>query len=301
MILLTGATGFLGSRLLRELINEKYEVICIKRSTSNCSRVQDMLSLCKWHDDDKDDMEGLFRDNEIDTIIHCATNYGRNPEEYIEVYESNLAFPLRLIKYALKFECRYFINTDTFFVREIKNLWKNNEHIYMNAYVKSKYVFTNIVKDQIDAFGLAFINLQMEHIYGPDDGKGKFVNYLMKNLMENVTAIELTEGKQKRDWIYIEDAISAYIVILKKRKVFAPGAYYNFEVGTGVETSLREFAETLKKLTNSTTRLEFGKREMNPYELQNSCANNKDLCRLGWRPCYDIQSGMVAMIKESMK
>lgn len=297
MILLTGATGFLGSKLLRELINKKYKIVCIKRSTSDCSRVKDIFSECEWFDNDEDNIEEVFRKNKIDIIIHCATNYGRIAGEGIKVYDSNLAFPLKLVQYALKYGCKYFINTDSFFVREIQSLWVGNEVVYMDAYAKSKYIFTHIIKDQINEIELAFINLQLEHIYGPGDGKGKFVESLIMNLLNNVPKIELTEGLQKRDWIYVDDVVSAYITVLEKINNFSPKQYYHFEVGTGVETSLREFVEAAKKITNSTTELEFGKRPMNTNELKNSCADNRKLSDLGWIPHYDILSGIKEICK----
>lgn len=297
MILLTGATGFLGSKLLRRLIDEKCEVVCVKRSTSNCDRVQEIFSCCEWIDVDEENIEVAFQKHQIDTVIHCATNYGRKPEEYLEVYKSNLDFPLTLLKCALRHGSRYFINTDTFFVKEIDSLWKNNAPLYMDAYVKSKFIFVNIVKDHIDEMDISFVNLQMEHIYGPDDGAKKFVDYIIRNLLQNVPAIELTEGRQLRDWTYIEDVISAYMVILEERATFQTGKFYHFEVGTGKGVSVREFVERVKELTNSTTRLEFGKREMNANELEMSWADNRELCKLGWKPRYDITSGIQQMLK----
>lgn len=297
MILLTGATGFLGSKLLKRLIAEKYEVVCVKRTTSDCDKVRELYSCCKWINIDEENVETAFQKYDIETVIHCATNYGRKRGTYLEVYESNLGFPLSLLKYAQQYGCRYFINTDTFFVKEIDVLWTNNEPVYMNDYVKSKYIFTNIVKDHISEMNLSFINLQLEHIYGQDDGAGKFVDYLIRNLSQNVTAIELTEGVQQRDWTYIEDVLSAYKVVLEKQEDFQEGVFYHFEVGTGKATSLREFVETVKKLANSTTKLEFGKRQMNANELEKSWADNRELCKLGWNPCYDIVRGIQQMLK----
>lgn len=297
MILLTGATGFLGSKLLKRLIAEKYEVICVKRATSDFGRVKELYPCCKWINIDGENVETAFQRYDVETVIHCATNYGRKSEMYLEVYKSNLDFPLTLLKYAQQYGCRYFINTDTFFVKEIDVLWKNNEPVYMDDYVKSKYIFTNIVKDHIGEMELAFINLQLEHIYGPDDGADKFVDYLIRNMLQDVPAIELTEGIQQRDWTFIEDVISAYMVVLEKLESFQERVFYHFEVGTGKGTSLREFVETVKKLTNSTTKLEFGKRQMNVNELDKSWADNRELCKLGWKPCYDIVRGIQQMLK----
>lgn len=297
MILLTGATGFLGSKLLETLICKQHGVICMKRSTSDLSRVRKLITQCKWIDIDKEGIETVFQKYYIETIIHCATSYGRKPEDYFEVYKGNVDFPITILECAIQHGSRYFINTDSFFVKIIDSLWKKNGRLYMDAYVKSKYIFTNIVKDYVEEMNLAFINLQLEHIYGADNGTEKFVDWLVRNLLQNVPAIELTEGKQLRDWIYIEDVVSAYLTILEKRAIFQAGRFYQFEVGTGKATSLREFVELAKELAHSTTKLDFGKRQLNRNELEKSCADNSELCKLGWEPSYNIASGLAQILE----
>lgn len=301
MVLLTGATGFLGSRLLKKLVEEDYEVICTRRALSDMARVSEVCERVKWFDTDKENMDTLFRRYDIDLIIHCATNYGRSDADYFKAYEANLVFPLHLIQCAQKYECKYFINTGTFFARELDYVKDRKERVYMDAYVQSKDMFVRIVRNHMEKLCLAFINLQMEHIYGSDDGRGKFVNYLVGCLADNVPEIELSDGEQTRDWTYIDDAVFAYLAVLNHLPQFQPGNFYHFEVGTGMETSLRTFAQLVKEKLNSTSVLEFGKYQMNEKELKSSCADHAELCRLGWKPQYDIRRGIEQMIKGQLK
>ncbi|MGY3662891.1 MAG: NAD-dependent epimerase/dehydratase family protein [Roseburia sp. 1XD42-69] len=292
MILLTGATGFLGSAILKKLIDLNFDVVCVKRSTSSCNRVKNIYEKCKWYDIDLVEMKKVFIENEIDIVIHCATIYGRENHDFVNVYESNVILPLKIIECAEISKCKYFINTDTFYTKEVKQLWKTNQEFYMGDYVKSKYIIKNIVKDHIKSLSFSFINMQLEHIYGQQDGEKKFVNFIMKNLYNNVNSVDLSSGIQKRDWIYLDDVVSAYEIVLKNKHLFQKGCYYHFEVGTGKTTSLKEFVETLKKITGSSTKLMFGKCEMNRNELMSSCADNKDLLEIGWKPVYDIETGL---------
>ena len=76
-ILITGATGFLGSHLLSELVREKYQLVILKRSSSDTRRIKEFLTQTKSYDIDKIDIETIFSKHQIEGIIHLATDYGK--------------------------------------------------------------------------------------------------------------------------------------------------------------------------------------------------------------------------------
>lgn len=260
-------------------------------------RVEGFWKECEWVDIEEKVFEYIFVKYDVDVVIHCATNYGKGDTNTISVYDSNLVFPLKLLECADRYGCRLFVNTSTFFVREVNNLWKQGEKLYADSYVKSKYVFSHIAKDSIEQLKLGFVNLQLEHIYGNDGRESKFVDWLLNALRSDNKRIALTDGKQIRDWVYIDDVVDAYIVILDNLNRFHSGTYYHYEVGTGKETSLKEFVLLAHELAESNAILEFGAREMAQNELMYSCADNKSLCELGWRPQSDIAQGIKAMLE----
>ena len=138
-ILLTGGTGFLGSNILKKLVSKKdYNVIVLVRSSSNLYRIQDIKGFELFYvDDNLDNLNELFGKNSIDTIIHTATEYGRNSKSSL-VFQSNLLFPIKLIEVGLENKLKYFINTDTF---SSKAIMKNTE--YLKDYNTSKKYFLN--------------------------------------------------------------------------------------------------------------------------------------------------------------
>jgi nucleoside-diphosphate-sugar epimerase len=117
-VLLTGGTGFVGSSLLRRLISNSYEVILVKHSFSNIFRIKNELERVKVYDLDRVSLREIFEENEISTIIHCATKYDTN-EDTSDILEANLMFPVKLLEQAVKSgKDIVFINTDSFFNKE---------------------------------------------------------------------------------------------------------------------------------------------------------------------------------------
>ncbi len=296
MILLTGATGFVGSNLLKTLLARKYQLCCIKRSSSNDSRVLEFMDACIWYNIDEIDVESIFLNHPIETVIHCATDYGRDGADAVQVYQSNISFPLKLLDCAQRHGSRLFINTDSFFVRQADALWREGKEPYKAMYTRSKYIFTCVVKDQIKRRKISFVNLQLEHVYGPGDGKDKFVSFLLESLLCNREWLKLTSGDQMRDFIYVEDVANAYLAVLENIGEFERGIFYQFELGTGRATTLRAFIEKAKEVTGSVTRLEFGQKPMMEHEVMYSCADNHGLIQLGWRPQFSIAEGLEKLI-----
>ena len=109
-ILITGATGFLGSHITWTLFNEGFSIIILKRSFSDIWRIREIIDKIRYYDIDKVELEIPFKENEIDCIIHTATNYGKKREKISEIIETNVVFPLKLLEIAT------FFNTDTFLI-----------------------------------------------------------------------------------------------------------------------------------------------------------------------------------------
>ncbi|MCD6398767.1 MAG: NAD-dependent epimerase/dehydratase family protein, partial [Candidatus Aenigmarchaeota archaeon] len=113
-ILLTGASGFLGSHLLPKLVKKDYNVIILKRSFSNTWRIKNIIPQLKSYDIDKMDIEKIFRENKINVIIHLATDYGKkNSNDVSQILKSNVELPTKLLKLGTKYGSSFFVNAHT--------------------------------------------------------------------------------------------------------------------------------------------------------------------------------------------
>ena len=226
-ILLTGATGFLGSHLLDELLIAQYNVIITKRTKSNCWRISDHLDSITSYDVDRIALKEIFINHQIDIVIHTANCYGRNGESDFEVFKTNVLFSMDLLECAKKFNTDSFFNTDSL------------QYQYLNSYTLTKKQFVEWGKRYSISSKLKFINMKLEHVYGPKDDESKFISWFIRQLKEEVPEIKLTAGTQKRDFIHVDDVVSAYLLLLEKRVVL--NGFVEFEVGTGQSIAIKDF------------------------------------------------------------
>lgn len=286
-ILLTGATGFLGSHLLESLLKAKYKVVILKRSTSDVWRIEHLLSKVVSYNVDQYDLELAFLEQKIDIVIHTACSYGRKGELISDVVETNLVYGLKLLDACLKFNTNTFFNTDTL-------LHKN-----LNIYTLSKKQFVEWLVQVSDK--VQVVNLKLEHMFGPKDDAGKFVSWIVGQLKRKAPEIKLTSGEQKRDFIYIDDVVSAYMTTLgqcEKLPVFS-----EYDVGTGQSISVKVFVEKLKKAFESQfgstqTKLNFGAIPLREGEVTRVDVNNSTLIELGWHPKMSLDEGLTILLRD---
>jgi len=279
-IVLTGITGFLGSHLAAALVAEGCEVIGLKRRSSSLQRLAGILPKLTLVDVESSDFEVLFRDyGKVDAIIHTATNYGRNSESVSEIFTANTEFPLRLLDAGSRAGVHAFMNTDTILDK------------YLNLYAFSKNQLLEWGRFFALHKKITFWNLRLEHFYGANDDASKFTAYIVDSCLSNEPEIQLTLGEQRRDFIYIDDVVSAYLLLLREIQCAPPGLS-EFDVGSGTSISIREFVILVKQLTNSSTTLNFGALPYRDGEVMHSVANVAPLLALGWRCNYDIKAGI---------
>lgn len=290
-ILLTGATGFLGSHLLRSLIENNHEVVVVKRATSDCWRIEDLLGSAIAYNLDEYSVEKIFAKERPSVIIHTACLYGKKGESKEEVEEVNVNFGLDLLAVGLKNGLHTFINTDTLLPAEI------------NDYAKAKSKF----REHLFSFspGLQVINFRIEFIYGPYDGKDKFLPWLMHQLIHTDNDIPLTSGEQERDFIYIDDVVSAYISVLGKMDILE--LHNKADLTSGRLMKLKEFILIVAreiaeiKKNDPIGRLKFGSITNREGEAINLDLDGTLIQKINWNPKVNFETGIKKIIEKDFK
>lgn len=292
ILLVTGATGFLGSHLVKALLRDGHTVLILKRSHSACSRIAEVLPSLSVYDLDRDGMEAPFREHgKIDAILHAATCYGRKDESLAMLVEANVAFPLQLLEMAVRFGTPLFLNTDTF--SSAPAVLPG----HLRGYNLTKKQFREWGRSIAETHPIHFLNVRLEHLYGPFDADSKFVSYVINRCLRDEPELSLTAGEQQRDFIFVEDAVSAYSVLLR-HGIDGSNGFTEYQVGTGTATSIREFVELVHRMTRSKTVLKFGALPYQENEIMVSQADIGPLLALGWSSKVTLEEGIRSIMEQ---
>jgi len=260
------------------LLGLGHELFCIKRETSSLERVKIFKHKIKWFNVETSDFDEIISSYKIEGIIHCATDYGRKQFNPIQTIETNLILPLKLLHAAANNNVLVFINTDTVLDKRV------------DTYSLSKRQFSEWLEKYSN--DILTINVALEHFYGPFDNDSKFVTYVIRKMLGNEDSIDFTLGLQKRNFVYIEDVIDAFIVLLNNINKL-DNSFHNFEVGTEDSVSIKDFVGLVKKLcNNNTTDLNFGAINYRENEVMNTNTNTDKLKSLGWFPRFSLEDGL---------
>jgi CDP-paratose synthetase len=279
-ILITGINGYLGSTLAKRYAKE-YEIIGLEYDTTDLFRLKDeQFEVFASKDGIPDE---LFQKHTIDGIIHTATFYGRNNESNGQMTYANMYLPQLLLEKAIKNGCNFFINTDTVLDR------------FTSSYALTKKQFKDWLQFYANMHSIKVINLQLEHFYGPGTANTNFITLMVQKMLRNETTIPLTKALQNRDFLYVDDLLRVYDLMLEKYQDF--NHFEEFNVGAGVNVNLKEILEFIKVNTSSNSILEYGAIPYRNNELMESNNNISRLKELGWFLETNIKEGLLKVIK----
>jgi nucleoside-diphosphate-sugar epimerase len=286
-ILVTGATGFLGSNMTRALTNAGHTVVAYVRENSSLARIASLVGQITLERIGHAPVLDLLQQHKINTILHCATNYGRGSTDEMELLEANLMLPLQMLHFCKEAGVRSFVNTDTILDKRVSKYSLSKSHF----------------KDWLHHYSsdLTCINVALEHFYGPRDNPSKFVTYIIHSLLHNTKVIDLTFGEQRRDFIYIDDVVSALLKIIAVH-VDSECGFASYEIASGCSIAIRDFVELARRIAdNHTTLLNFGALDYRPNEVMETRVDMSAINSLGWSSHYTLEEGLTNTIREERK
>ena len=299
-ILITGSCGFIFSNFVRQYLkHSKYELIGVDKIIApnnylNIIPEQEEHKLYIGDIADVHFMDMVFKKERPDIILHAAAEsfVDDSIRRALPFVHSNVLGTQVMVDMALKYGTERFvyISTDEVYGQLINaqaSSWYEDTPINpRNPYSASKAAGELIVKAAHETHGLNYNITRCCNNFGPR----QIPRNLVPKVITCATAEERIpihgEGKQFREWIYVEDKCSAVMKIIEKAPL---NEIYN--IGSGVELSNLDMAYTICDILNKKRTLVKFVKDRPGHDFRYS-VNCDKIKQLGWKPKYTFDKGI---------
>lgn len=299
-VLVTGATGFVGSNLVRRLLDEGYEVHIFTRETSNKWRILDILPNLNDHCVDLLDekrLKPLLEQINPEAIFHLATLgiYGgvQSPEK--DVIENNLFGTMNLINACENVDYKCFVNTGSSSEYGPKKYPMKESDVCepINVYGISKCAATLYGNFIAKTKNKPIIGFRLFSPFGPYDDKSRLMTYAITNTLQN-KPLMLANPDAVRDYIYIEDVLDLYLQSIELASK-VKGEIFN--IGNGSEKTVSYVVNKIIEITNSKSEIKWNSFAKREYDTEKWEADiEKVSTHFNWKPKYQIDEGIMKSI-----
>lgn len=285
--IITGATGYIGSHVLKHLLSKGWEVHIISDPRFGYDNIKDVLTQIDVFEY-SGDINALclyFQKIQADVVFHLAaaviTNY--KPEQVPVLIQSNVQFGTEVLEAMKQSNTRMIVSTGSY--------WQNyNSENYnpVDLYAATKEAFEKIVQFYVDAFGFRHINLRLFDVYGEDDKRPKLWNTL-KEIAGTEKHLAVSPGEQQLDLIHISDVCTAFETAYYALQENVALTNETYGVRTGITYSLREAIRLLEECMGERIFVDFGAKPYKEREVMKPCDKYKYLPK--WKAVVTLEDG----------
>ena len=294
IVLITGATGFIGSCLAHRLVKRNYNIHIIKREYSNIWRIKDIIYRITTHNVDLVDtinLEKVVKDIKPNIILHMAT-YGGYPfqKNIRKIIGSNIFGTINLVNACSKVGFDIFINTGSSSEYGLKSKPMVETDLLepISDYAVAKASATLFCQAKARREGLPIATLRLFSPYGYYEEPTRLIPSVIKSCLEGRNP-KVSSSSYVRDFIFIKDVVNAYMKAIKTPHI--GGQIFN--IGYGLQHSLGDVLTKIIKLTRSKVKPEWGSSPKRPNEPSMWQADiTKATNILNWKPRYSLEEGL---------
>lgn len=286
--LLSGASGYIGGRLARRLLDEGWPVAAVVRDPARLDPL--LRNRCTL----------IHYDGTIDSLLPAMESFGathafhlaaymaaaHEPDSVTPMLQANLLFATHLVEACARTGTKRFINTGTHW----QHRGGTDAYQPVWLYAATKQAFQDLLDYYGDAHGMGIVTLKLVDTYGPDDHRRKIVDLLVDAALSG-QPLEASPGEQQIDLVHVDDVVEAYrqaAALLQNPEFCAD--HHVYAVRSGKPLTLRELARRVEAVFQRPVHVHWGARPYRSREVMN--AWQAGVLLPGWQARITLEAGL---------
>ncbi len=307
-ILVTGGAGFIGSHMVDRLLKDGHNITVLDNlSTGSKNNIPKNVNFIKGDTSNPKDVEKAFekKPDVVFQIAGCASTITSFSNPLSDIY-ANFIGTVNIVKKCVEANVDRFLYASSMTTYgHVKEIPVKETHpcvpisyYGITKYAAERFVHATGIRPDLKT-KLNVTSFRMFNVYGPRQSLTNPYQGVMAIFIGNVLRHEpikiFGDGKQSRDFVYIEDVVNAWIGSIDKEKTF--GQVYN--LGFGKDRSIIELTNTIMEtLGNDPKKYKMSFHKERPGDQRHMQASITKLGNdLGWKPKYDLQKGLEKTIE----
>lgn len=287
-ILVTGASGFLGTHLCRELLDVQATVHAVSRSPHRT----DHENLHWWRGDVADlsttrDLLSIIRPDVIFHLAGCATA-APDPKLVLPTFNSLLVSTVNILTAAYAVGSPRIVLTGSLTEPQAGGA----DPIPSSPYGAAKWASSAYGRMFHALYGAPVVVLRLFMSYGPNQDSSKLIPYVTLSFLRG-EAPRLSSGAWRADWVYVDDVIDALLAAGHVRGVEGS----TIDIGSGTLVTIRAIVDRLTCLTASSVEALYRALPDRPREEVRSADTADAHAKLGWKPVTSLADGLARTVE----
>jgi nucleoside-diphosphate-sugar epimerase len=288
-VLVSGATGFVGARLVARLVADGRRVAAVVRAGSDATALRAAGVAIVVDDGTAEGLARAVAEIRPATVFHLAAKFTaiHTTADVDALVAANVAFGARLAEAAARAGATRFVTAGTSWQVD-----EDGEERANSLYAATKAAFEAILGHYAANEGMRALSLRLYDTWGPGDTRRKLLPLLL-SAHASGTHLGLSPGDQRLDLVHVDDVVEGFLVAEARLAAAPAGTFERFALRSGRDVSVKELVAIMEKVSGRAMPVAFGER---PYRVGEVMAPSPGEILPGWRARIGLEDGLAALI-----